>query len=251
MAAIQLDRAWSRLARPVRPYLRTAHRAALRWPDRVECPVCGWSGAVFQSSRKPRRTNRLCPSCRSTERYRALELHLAERGPVPPGTRLLEVAPIGTVRPTVERLGYEYHSVDLRSPRALVHGDLCALPFADGAFDVVVCFHVLEHVPDDLTAVSELARIVGTDGEAIVVVPRDRTLVATFEDPDADPADYERLYGQSDHVRMYGEDVTARWTPTGVSIEEVPWTECFTADQHRRAALTGDDDRFWMLRSPR
>ena len=62
-------------------------------------------------------------------------------------------------------------------------------------------------------------------------------------------ADYERLYGQSDHVRMYGEDVTARWAPTGVAIEEVPWDRCFTAGQHHRAALTGEDDRFWMLRA--
>jgi SAM-dependent methyltransferase len=248
--ASQLERAWSRLARPARPYVKRAHRTLLRHPARVACPVCGWSGVRFRASRKPRRPNRLCPQCGSTERYRALELHLAERGRVPAGTRLLEIAPVGTVRPTVERLGYEYHSLDLKSAVALVHGDLCALPFADASFDVVVCFHVLEHVPADLVAVEELARIVGTEGEVIVVVPRDRALDATFEDPNADPADYERLYGQSDHVRMYGEDVTRRWSVTGVSIDEVPWDRCFGDDVHRRAALTGDDDRFWILRAP-
>jgi SAM-dependent methyltransferase len=183
----------------------------------------------------------------SSERYRALELWLRRRGPVGPGTRLLEVAPIRTVATTARALGYTYTSIDLHSPVAEVRGDLCALPFADACFDVVVCFHVLEHIPADRAAVLELARVVGTDGETVVVVPWDRDRMETFEDPDADPADYERLYGQSDHVRIYGRELTQRWLETGIQVDEVLWSEEFGADDHRRAALQGDDDRFWIL----
>jgi SAM-dependent methyltransferase len=160
------------------------------------------------------------------------------------------VAPIRTLATTARALGYTYASIDLRSAIAEVRGDLCALPFADACFDVVVCFHVLEHISADRSAVQELARVVGRNGETIVVVPWEKDRKVTFEDPDAEPADYERLYGQSDHVRIYGREVTERWRDTGIEVEEILWSEVFGAEEHRRAALQGDDDRFWMLRAP-
>ncbi len=236
--------------RRVRHLERVAHRVLLRHPHRVRCPVCGWSGLRMAPSAKPRRPNRLCPACNSSERYRALEMVLRRLGPVDGEVRLLEVAPIHTVQRTAEDLGYTYTSIDLRSPHAQVHADLCDLPFPDATFDVVVCFHVLEHIREDRRAVTELARIVGRDGQAIVVVPRDDRLSTTFEDPDADPADYERLFGQSDHVRWYGTDVADRWRETGVNVVEQRWSEHFTPDVYRHAALLGDDDRFWILSVP-
>ena len=228
---------------------RKLHRQFLRHPHRVTCTVCGWSGPILGASRNPRHLNRLCPSCRSSERYRALELLLDQRGPVPNGTRLLEVAPIDTVRRTAERLGYTYTSIDLKSPRAMVLSDLCALPFADGSFDVIICFHVLEHIPADLKAVQELARVAGTGGEAIIVVPAEPDRPVTFEVPDADPKDYERLYGQSDHVRIYGGDIEARWNEADIDLHQQRWADLFDQDTFRRAALRGDDDRFWFVRA--
>ena len=236
--------------RKARRLERAAHRTLLRYPHRVRCPVCGWSGVRLAPSAKPRRPNRMCPACKSSERYRALELVLRRLGPVDSEARLLEVAPVHTVQRTAENLGYTYSSIDLRSPRAQVHADLCDLPFADASFDIVVCFHVLEHIPADRRAVQELARVVGTEGQAIVVVPRDVRRATTFEDPDADPADYERLYGQSDHVRWYGADVADRWRETGVDVVEQCWSQQFTPDIYRHAALFGDDDRFWIVRAP-
>lgn len=216
-------------------------------PKLVECPVCGWAGPRFAPSYRPRRPNRICPGCQSSERYRAFELTLRELGPVRPGTRLLEVAPIGTIEGSARELGYNYTSIDLRSTVAQVCGDLCRLPFPDAIFDVVACFHVLEHIHDDRAAVAELARVVGIHGEALVIVPRNGLLPTTFENPDAVSADYERLYGQSDHVRTYGSDVVNRWRATGIRVQVQRWVNCFTAGTHRRAVLTGDDDRYWIL----
>lgn len=228
---------------------RQIRHRVVRYPKRVVCPICTWSGPQFAPSYNPRRGNRLCPQCASSERYRALELRLRQRGPVPPGTRLLEVAPIQTVKRTALELGYDYTSVDLQSAKAEVLGDLCQVPFGDRSFDLVVCFHVLEHIPDDRAAVCELARVVSQEGEALVVVPFQRDRPTTFEDPTADPADCERLYGQSDHVRIYGADVTERWATTGVNLSEEMWTQSFTPSQYRQSVLAGDDDRFWILRS--
>jgi ubiquinone/menaquinone biosynthesis C-methylase UbiE len=53
-----------------------------------------------------------------------------------------------------------------------VHGDALAMPFADNSFDRVVAAEVLEHIPDDVTAISEIARVLRPGGVAAVTVPR-------------------------------------------------------------------------------
>ncbi|RLV49302.1 methyltransferase domain-containing protein [Nocardioides mangrovicus] len=51
-------------------------------------------------------------------------------------------------------------------------GDALALPFADAEFDRVVAAEILEHVPADLTAIAELARVLRPGGTMAVTVPR-------------------------------------------------------------------------------
>ena len=226
-----------------------ARRDLLRFPRRVRCPICGWTGAALASSSKPRKPNRMCPRCGSSERYRAIELLLRRRGPVAPGTRLLEISPIGTVEPTATSLGYSFTGIsfDLEDSQVTTYGRLEALPFASGIFDIVVCLHVLEHIIDDRSAVRELARVLAPGGEALVNVPWDPARPVTFEDQSSDPSQNHALYGQADHVRVYGADVTSRWTDAGVEVEEERWVERFTPDVHRYAALDGRDDRFWIV----
>jgi SAM-dependent methyltransferase len=245
---ISMARVRDAVGRRARRLERVVHRDLLSVGDRVLCPLCGWQGLRFSPSYNPRRTNRICPRCSSSERYRALDLWLRDR-PVRPGARLLEVAPIDLVAPLARRLGYTYASVDLYSPRAEVRGDLCHLPFRDGTFDVIVCFHVLEHVPDDHAAMQELARVTRGDGESVVVVPWDPSRTDTYEDPTiTSPEDRERAFGQSDHVRIYGPDVTDRLLAAGFAVQEAPWATLFGPAPGRRAALEGNDDRFWLCR---
>lgn len=239
-------RAVSVLDRRSARWERSLHRRLLNVGHRVECPICGWHGVGFAASRKPRRLNRLCPSCCSTERDRALQLWLRALPPVRPGARLLEVAPLGLLEPAARRLGFAYASVDLMSSRATVRGDLCGLPFPSGSFDVVVCFHVLEHVDDDVAAVREISRILADAGTAVVVVPWNPGAEHTDEDLTAGPEERLRRFGQVDHVRWYGRDATTRFTSGDVDVVESRWIECFTAEEFRTSALDGDDDRFWL-----
>jgi SAM-dependent methyltransferase len=53
-----------------------------------------------------------------------------------------------------------------------VQGDALALPFADETFDRVICSEVLEHIPDDVGAMAELARVLRRGGTMAVTVPR-------------------------------------------------------------------------------
>jgi len=53
-----------------------------------------------------------------------------------------------------------------------VQGDALHLPFPDGAFDRVIASEVLEHIPDDTSAMAELARVLRPGGSMAVTVPR-------------------------------------------------------------------------------
>lgn len=53
----------------------------------------------------------------------------------------------------------------------LLHADACALPIVDASVDAVVSANLLEHIPDDRRAVSEIARILRPGGRAAIVVP--------------------------------------------------------------------------------
>jgi ubiquinone/menaquinone biosynthesis C-methylase UbiE len=45
-----------------------------------------------------------------------------------------------------------------------VKADICDLPFEDNQYDVILCNHVLEHIPDDTKAMQELYRVLKPGG---------------------------------------------------------------------------------------
>jgi SAM-dependent methyltransferase len=54
----------------------------------------------------------------------------------------------------------------------VVRGDLTALPVPDASVDRVIASEVLEHIPDDAAAISEIARVLKPGGRVAVTVPR-------------------------------------------------------------------------------
>jgi hypothetical protein len=186
----------------------------------VECPCCG---------REARRFARFhgehdqCPGCGSLMRHRALLLLLRERLRVhEQGGRLIHVGPGPAVGAWLRsRETIDYVSVDLDSPLADVQADACDLPFEDGSFDMAVCVHTLEHIPDDAQALRELHRVLRPGGLAVLQVPPS-DLAETREDPSVtDPAERERLFGQYDHVRLYGADFPDRVAEAGFEVERI------------------------------
>jgi hypothetical protein len=197
---------------------------------RVQCPLCGSAARSFEPHRG--RPDAKCVHCGSLERHRALWLWLRPR--LPSGADVLHVAPEPGLAACVQQLPVEYVSTDLMSAHAMRHDDLTALPDPDGSFDVVICNHVLEHIPDDRAAMREVRRVLRPGGFAVLQHPifaRSHTL----EDP-AIVSEEERLrvYGQEDHVRRYGWDFVERLRDEG--FEEIEAVEIeLEVPEHLRA----------------
>jgi hypothetical protein len=202
--------------------------------DQAFCPVCGSRLKRFLIMHRP--YHRWCPVCRSLQRHRLIWLlfeqeHLLDH-PSGASFKILHLAPEPCLEEKFRQVpGVDYLSADLYNPRAMVRADIIALQFAEQAFDLVFCSHVLEHVADDRKAMSELYRVTKPGGKAVVLVPvkgqtTDEDLTVT------DPSEREHRFGQLDHVRYYGMDICRRLEQVGFIVRVL--------DQASLVLLPGD-----------
>lgn len=192
--------------------------------NKVECPVCGSHYRKFLPyGRINPRPNALCPNCLSLERHRLIWLYLKEKtnffsAPLD----VLHIAPEPCFMKRFEKQhGDKYITADIESPLAKVKMDIHQIPFPENHFDVVLCNHVLEHVQDDIKAMSEIHRVLKPGGYAIMQVPFFSPVPeVTFEDKSiVNPRDREKAFGQDDHVRMFGKDYSKRIERAGLKAE--------------------------------
>ncbi len=105
----------------------------------------------------------------------------------------------------------EEGSVPLGAEADVKQGDALDLPFPDGEFDRVVASEVLEHIPDDERAISELVRVLRPGGTIAVTVPRwlPEKICWALSD------EYHEVEGG--HVRIYrGDELTAKLEAAGL-----------------------------------
>jgi SAM-dependent methyltransferase len=193
-----------------------------------------------------------CPYCDSSERERHVYLYLRDATTVlNDQVRVLHVAPERNVQRLLrKRPNVRYLSADLNSPRAQMRLDLTVLPFRNDAFDVVICNHVLEHIPPVRLAMDEIHRVLRPGGWAMLQVPIATTLTNTAEDPAVkSPKDRLRLYGQQDHVRLYGVDYPDRLAQAGFDVEKHNLTRRFGPDYGRKYGLLPDEEIYIARKS--
>jgi hypothetical protein len=193
--------------------------------DSVECPICEKKYSEFLPyGRINPRPNALCPNCLSLERHRLIWLYLKEKTTFfTAQLKVLHMAPEPCFMERFEKQhGANYITADIESPLAKVKMDIHNLPFGDNHFDAVLCNHVLEHVKNDIQAMSEVRRVLKPGGWAIMQVPFFAPVPdVTFEDDSiVDPREREKIFGQDDHVRLFGKDYSKRIKQSGLEPEE-------------------------------
>ncbi|MCJ7467714.1 MAG: methyltransferase domain-containing protein [Maribacter sp.] len=188
---------------------------------------------------KPRE-NVLSPSTLSLERHRLLWLYLKNKTDFfTAHLKVLHFAPEQAFYKRFRKLAnLDYTTTDLNSPLADIKADICNLPFETNSVDVILCNHVLEHIPNDTKAMQELFRVLRPGGWGILQIPQDLDRKATFEDHSiVDKKERAKIFGQYDHVRIYGRDYFDKLRAVGFIVEEVDYTVELSSDEIERYRL--------------
>ena len=188
------------------------------------------------------RKNALSPSTLSLERHRLMWLFLKDETNFFNSTKKLKVLHIAPEQCFLDlfkkQKNLEYITSDLESPIADIKADICDLPFKENEFDVVFCNHVLEHIPDDTKAMQELYRVMKKGGFGVFQIPQDLSRDATFEDNSiTDKDERAKIFGQYDHVRVYGKDYFNKLRSVGFKVDEVDYTKKIDSKQIERFCL--------------
>lgn len=179
---------------------------------------------------KTQRDNVLAPGTLSLERHRLLWLWLKEETTFFTDKSIKKVLHFAPEQAFYKRFrkqkNIEYTTTDLNSPLADVKADICNLPFDNESFDIIFCNHVLEHIPNDTKAMEELYRILKKGGMGVFQIPQDRNRLTTFEDDSiTDYKERTEIFGQYDHVRIYGLDFFNKLRTIGFYVEKVDYTK--------------------------
>lgn len=188
------------------------------------------------------RKNALSPSTLSLERHRLMWLFLKNETSFFTSSKKIKTLHIAPeqcfLKIFKKQKNLDYVTSDLESPIADVKADICNLPFKDDSFDVVFCNHVLEHIPDDKKAMQELFRVLKKGGFGVFQIPQDMSRENTFEDASiTDKEERTKIFGQYDHVRVYGRDYFNKLRSVGFKVEEVDYTQRITPEELDRFCL--------------
>jgi SAM-dependent methyltransferase len=217
-------------------------------PERVKCPCCAWSGHAFRALDVGQGIDYgvVCHHCRRMDRHRFLKLLFERRPPafMRDGVRILYIAPEWDLDDIIRfTAGQKVVFADFDRNSLPDHGmrtaiDLTGAALRDEAFDGVVCIHVLEHIPEDSKAVSEILRMLRPGGEAVVMVPFS-PFTETIEFGEPNP----QLFG---HVRDYAEEDFADRL-AGLKFERIAARD-FLSSEERKTYSIREKETVFLIR---
>lgn len=228
--------------------------------NQYDCPFCGGKYRKFLPGGENlpffkghniigggRRPNMLCPRCHSTDRDRLIYCYLTSNQLL--STQhysLLHIAPEPSLKKYFKKFpniaycsgdkfekGYDGFYYD----KETISLDLTSLSFSDNSFDIIICNHVLEHIVNEKKALNEIHRVLKPDGWAILQVPVASELAQTIENNADSDEKRALLYGQRDHVRLYGLDYLSRLKAHGFNVEDWSPDKQFDQKQLNRYAI--------------
>ena len=186
----------------------------------------------------------ICPICGGPDRYRWIRWILDnEIKPRKRTGRVLHFAPEYGLEQFfyAPDVSYDYYPVDIKSGRAAHQMDITDIWFKDNTVDLVIANHVMEHIVDERKAFSEIHRILKQDGLLLLSVPICTDMNTIEDDSIVTEEDRLRMYGQQDHVRLYGIDYKERFENYGFTVEAYTPLDILSSDEIRTYGFIPDD----------
>ena len=145
--------------------------------------------------------DRLCPRCGSLQRTRRL-WQILNDGFLQNGIKILDFSPSRSIYRLLKK-NYNYLSSDLSGDfLSEVAFDITKIDAENESYDLIICYHILEHIDDDIKAMKELFRVLRRGGNCLIQTPFKEGEI--FEDSTIkSPKEREKYFGQFDHVRIY------------------------------------------------
>ncbi len=211
----------------------------------VECPICKKTYSKFLPFNRP---NALCYGCKSLERHRLVYLFLKnETTFFQSKSNVLHFAPEKCLHDVIRQFpDIQYQTADLMTTYIAAIGvmpdhvmSVTDIKFEENTFDVVMCNHVFELVPDDAQGMKEIYRVLKPNGYAIIQGAVNNSVEKTIETQSLSPEERKKIAGAHQHVRRYGRDYKDRLTAAGFEVEVNSFVKKL---DHKRYGLMPDED---------
>lgn len=195
----------------------------------------------------------ICPSCGSHNRHRLLWIffkvnpNLISNNIKMAKNLFLHIAPFPYfIHKLKKNKKLNYITADLNQPNVMIKVDISNTKFKSNLFDSILCIHVLEHVKEDKKAILELNRILKYKGWAIFMVPIDRKLEKTFDDPSiTDPKERLKHFGQENHLRLYGTDFKENLKKGGFMVKRYLCKEILNSFEIQKYGLIRNEEIYY------
>ncbi len=224
-------------------YLKTKIKKVYYWGNKFYCPVCNsnlrdflFCGIDVEVISEKQiigagRRKALCPVCGSVERDRLIYIYVKDYLLLfnqDKKINILHIAPeYGLYQDFYKNINHKNYICGDKFDgyfydKNVRYMDITQIDWQDNYFDLIICNHVLEHIPDDKKAMKELYRVLKPGGRAILQVPISYKSEETFEDfMILEDWEKEKFFGQRNHCRIYGKDYGARLEEAGFKFSSI------------------------------
>ena len=215
--------------------------------EEIKCSVCFGKSKKFIDITFFNSIDKICAKCGSLSRSRALALFIEKKFSYK-NQKILDFSPHRSLYEFFKSKFKYYEASDYENqfyaPKKI---DITSVSEINNTYDLIICFHILEHILDDKKALEELLRVLKNNGDLLIQVPIKKG--GTYQDNSITSKD-ERLkaFGQEDHVRVYGEEsILELLNESGFEVEMIDIVEDF--EDKSLYGLSEKEIIFWCRKS--